>query len=129
MAWVRGEQRNPAEPEEGYYAVKLVKKGPEVGAWIMRISNPISDLPLGERKPLWYVLVNAEAVGSTIEDPELHEELQKVWLFGRKIDKQMYDFLLARYQHYKVFQPDHPFANPLKPIDDLARRLMGPLED
>jgi hypothetical protein len=130
MAWTRGEQRNPAEPEEGHYAVKLVKKGPEVGAWIVRTSNCFSELTVEDgRQPLWYALVNGEAVGAMCEDPELHDEVQKIWLFGRKIDKQEYDYLVARYKSYSANWPDHPYANPEKPIDDTARRMMGPLED
>ena len=116
MVWIRGEQRNPAEPEEGYYAVKLVKKGPAVGA---RIAHGDGN---------WYATINGEhKIGS--EDPELNEFVQQVWLFGRKIDKQEYDFLLARCAAYRLNWPDHPYANPEKPIDDLARRLMGPQED
>lgn len=121
MAWVRGEQRNPAEPEEGYYALKLVKKGPEVGAEIMTA--------IIDKVVWWSCLINGDEQVPPGPDPELHEAVQKIWLFGRKIDKAEYDFLLARYFHYKLLMPDHPYANPEKPIDDTARRLMGPQED
>lgn len=124
MPWIRGDQRNPAEPEEGYYAVRLVKKGPEVGAWIMRTSNYGSPLSVEEgRKSCWLALINGEA-GELNEDPELHEGVQKVWLFGRKIDGQEYSFLLERYRWHKQHMPEHPFANPDKPID---LRLMPPI--
>lgn len=120
MAWVRGEQRNPAEPEEGYYAVKLVKKGPEVGAKIIRRED--SGLVV------WAVVVNYEDACAS-EDPELNGALQQVWLFGRKIDFPEYNYLLERCRFFRLRYPDHPYANPQKPIDDTARRLMGPQED
>jgi hypothetical protein len=120
MAWTRGDQRNPAEPEAGYYALKLVKKGPEVAAQIIR--------EVDYDATRWHVIINGEVHLPSI-DPELNDQVQQVWLFGRKIDDSEYRFLLHRYKHAKDNTPDHPFANPLKPIDDLARRLMGPLED
>lgn len=118
MAWIRGDQRNPAEPEEGYYAVKLVKKGPEVAAYIWS-----THIFAGER--MWECEINGEHKGGHV-DPQLCEAVQQVWLFGRKIDKQEHDFLLSRCAYWKERNPRHPFANPDKPID---LRLMPPIGD
>lgn len=116
MPWIRGDQRNPAEPEPGPYAVKLVKKGPEVAAEI--ITAEIN----GEK--WWSCIINNVEQLPPNPDPELHEGVQKVWLFGRKIDEQEYTFLLERYRWHKQHMPEHPFANPEKPID---LRLMPPI--
>lgn len=112
MAWTRGEQRNPASPEPGFYALKLVKKGVEVGARILYSEG------------LWEARINGNLVGELGEDPELLSEVQKIWLFGRKIDVAEYAFLLARYTHAKAHTPGHPFANPDKPV---SRRALPPI--
>lgn len=114
MAWNREDQRNPDAPEPGFYALRLVKKGPEVGAEI--IFDPFT--------ATWSVDINGETHPPSI-DPQLNDQLQQVWLFGRRIDQQEYDFLLARYKHYLAHDPSHPFANPDKAVD---RRLMKPIE-
>ena len=113
MAWNCEDQRNPDFPESGFYALRLVKKGPEVGATIACIAG------------LWMGKINDGEISEPKEDPQLSETVQKVWLFGRKIDAAEYDFLLARYHHYLAHEPSHPFANPDKPIN---RRLMKPIE-
>lgn len=114
MVFVRGEMRNPADPEPGFYAVRLVKKGIEVAAKI-EVD--------GGGDCIWAVQINGVGAGVT-NDPALCDPLQQVWLFGRKIDEVEYNYLLARYQHYKAHEPDSPYANPEKPVD---RRLMPPM--
>jgi hypothetical protein len=107
MVWIRGDQRNPAEPEEGYYSFKMVKHGVDVGARIWRDVLPAS---IGDISG-WSSSIN-NVDKDFVVDPELSEPMQQIWLFGKKISKSEYDFLLARYDTYKNYWPDHPFAKP-----------------
>lgn len=43
--------------------------------------------------------------------------LLSVFLFGREITKEQYDWRLAASRHAKINDPSHPAANPDKPID------------
>jgi len=107
MAWVRGEQRDPDKPEPGYYAVKLVKNGPEVAAKIWR----------GHLTEGWWATDNDGQSAEIHSDPQLNETLQRIWLFGRKISEEEYSFMIARADHAKRFFPNSPWANPMKPLD------------
>lgn len=119
MPWDKGELRNPATPEPGFYSMRLVKKGPPVAACIRRTA-----VEHQEDSALWYALINGEHTGECDADPELCSGVQRVWLSGKRIDQAEYDFLLARYKFYAAHHPDHPFANPNKPVE---RRLMPPI--
>jgi hypothetical protein len=114
MAWARGDQRNPDSPEPGYYAVRMVKRGVEVGAVI---KGP-------PEYELWGALINGEVRGEIHADPQLASGVQYVWLTGRKIDRGEYDFLIARCQYYKQHDPFDPRGDPNKPVN---RRLMKPI--
>jgi hypothetical protein len=112
MPWQPDDPRQPDAPESGFYAMRLVKKGPEVGALIEHMGQ------------YWLAKINDEWAGEMTEDPQLHDGVQRIWLSGRRIDAQEYEYLLARYHFYKKHEPNHPFANPDKPIN---RRLMKPI--
>ena len=113
MTWVRGEQRDPDKPEEGYYALKLVKGGPEVAACIFRVPATGPEHALYA----WHAMADDEQLGITHEDPQLADGVQQVWLFGRRVSQQEYDFMLARARHAKLHDPQSPWANPRKPLD------------
>lgn len=110
MAWIRGEQRDPDKPEPGFYALKLVKKGPEVAARIFKMEALFGQY-------LWGAMIDGEFVGDYVEDPQLQQGVQQIWLFGRKIGLQEYEFMLARAAHAKQHEPNSPWANPRRPID------------
>ena len=113
MVWVRGEQRDPDKPEEGYYALKLVKGGPEVAACILRVPSEAVEHSLYE----WGARADDEPLGISHLDPQLANGVQQVWLFGRRISQQEHDFMLARARHAKLHDPQSPWANPRKPLD------------
>jgi len=112
MVFCRGEQRDPGEPEEGYYAIKLVKGGPEVAAEIC--AGQAVGVPL---VTIWFAKIDGEISGTFHPDPQLIDSVQQIWLFGRKITEQEYDFMLARARHAKLHDPQSPWANPRKPLD------------
>jgi len=105
MAWVRGEQRDPDKPEPGFYAVKLVKGGPEVGALIDKVGG------------FWLAKIEEDWVGEPTDDPQLADGVQQIWLFGRRITAQEHDFMLARAAYARHHDPQSPWANPRKPLD------------
>ncbi len=102
--WRRDEIRNMDSPEPGFYALKLVKKGPEVGGLIAFLDG------------LWVGSINSSIDGCPNTDPQLADNVQRIWLHGRRIDQSEYNYLLARYQHAVAHDPSSPFANPERPI-------------
>lgn len=114
MAWARGEKRDPNTPEEGFFAVRLVKKGVECGAKLVL------------RGETWTAYVNEELTGTSNDNavPGVYGPIERVWLFGRRIDQAEYYFLIARYRHAKEHDPESVFANPDRPINF---RLMKPI--
>ena len=114
MPWHK-EDRSPDRPVPGYFAVKLVKGGVECAAQVIEHEDgTISGL------------INGEPVADGEEDKTktFPDKLQNIWLFGRVIDKDEYEYLLARLQHYRRHDPLDPRARPHERVN---RRLMKPI--
>ena len=107
--------RSPDSPVPGLYAVRLTRGGVECAARIIQDDDGnLSGLINGE------FVRDGEADGNQT----FPDKLQNIWLWGRKIDQSEYDYLLARYRHYRANDPSDPRA---RPNDKVNRRLMKPI--
>lgn len=108
--------KNDADrPVSGYFAVRLVRGGVECAAQVIEHNDGT-----------WSGLINGEPVldGDVDVGRTFPDRLQNIWLFGRKVDKTEYDYLLARYLYYKENDPTDPRGNPKLKVN---RRLMKPI--
>jgi hypothetical protein len=107
--------QSPDSPVPGFFAVRLTRGGVECAAQIiMDDEGNLSGLINGE-------IVRDGEVDANLTFPD---KLQNIWLWGRKIDKGEYDYLLARYHHYRINDPADPRARPKEKVN---RRLMKPI--
>lgn len=105
-----------ANPQPGFFQLRLVKLGPFVPARIARTcvctvnggdAQAEHDWrPTCDRFPPLEATINGEPA-----------DLYRVWLGGRAITKAEFDFLTADTAHARQFRPDSPRANPRTPID------------
>jgi hypothetical protein len=114
MPWQRDKQSADC-PVPGFFAVKLTRGGVECAAQIIQHED-------GH----WSGLINGDLVTDNEVDTgrTFPDKLQNIWLFGRKIGKPEYDYLLARYLHYQKNDPSDPRARPGEKVN---RRLMKPI--
>lgn len=113
MVWIKGEKRDVDHPEPGFYALRLVRKGPEVASTIECVDG------------VWRATINGEPDGEDNIDPQIASGVQRVWLWGRYIPESEYRYLLARHRHAVEHDPTSPYANPEKPIDLRAIPVIG----
>lgn len=110
-------RRGTEKPMPGLYAWRFVKGAVEVGAEIRYAPTPDPDFPDNpqDRSPLWWANVNGQ------EDPEPQptpsETVWSIYVFGRRIDRAEYQFLLADREWAREHAPHRPEANPTKPVD------------
>lgn len=99
--------RAPAEPQCGYFKRRLVVGGEWVGARIWR--DPEIDLETS--KPTGRDVIRCEVNGRP-SDPV------REWdrLYRYPVKKSEFAFEIADADHAKRYRPDHPKANPSKPI-------------
>lgn len=97
--------RDVARPEPGYFRLRLVRHGPWVPARIVR-------RPDGQ----WQAIVNGESYRAD-PDPGRAPWVFRIWHGGRVIDRAAYLEMLRVKGWAQAHQPDHPAANPRKPID------------
>lgn len=95
---------SPDRPVAGYYQRKLVRGG----TWV-----PVKLWQEGEE---WKALIDGKSFDGDIYD-------LWVWASAHPISESEYRFLLARSSHAKRWLPDHPFAQPQRPVDWLKTPL------
>lgn len=102
----RTEYRGPHTAVEGFYRIKIVRKGPWVGAEIRFEGD----------KAVAYVdgQLSLGTSGGWEQDA-----VDRIALWGEPITEPEHRFLLAQAEHARKHRPDHPAANPKKPIDFL----------
>jgi hypothetical protein len=71
-----------AEPQPGYFRIRMVRKGPHVAARITR--------QLG----FWSASINGESCGASHPDPAQADGVYRIWSTGIQITKTEYDALL-----------------------------------
>lgn len=97
------------KPEPGYYATRLVRRGPEVAAriWMEPPIDPITKEPM-DRPPMMLATLGGKPI-----DPH------RLWVMvaGRTIDKAKFDYLSGVKTWAEQHAPDAPEANPKKAVD------------
>jgi hypothetical protein len=98
-------QRVVDQPKVGYFKLRLVKRGPWVGARIDQIDGK------------WVATIDGTEQSPGHEDPVEAKGVLKVWHAGQFISQPEYNYLVQLAAWAREHSPDHPAANPGKPID------------
>lgn len=109
----------PIAPQHGaLFRIRLVRKGPYVAARVDLEDGLWWITQAGERLTQPYREDQLEEVinGAVMEGKAFSHPLVRLLVFGQPIDEQEYDFLIAEAKWAKQHAPEHPAANPDKPI-------------
>lgn len=101
------EPRPIDNPQPGYFALRLVRGGPKVGAQIVH-----------ENGIFYAVIDGMQKLGS--DDPHLADQVDRIWTWGEFISESEYRYLVERSAWAKKYDPNSPLANPTQPINLLA---------
>lgn len=100
----------PDLPIEGYYRIRMVRGGPwvPVKIWFAPPADPDNPDELLDRSPRWQATRNGEAC-----------DVWTVWPFcaDKTITKDEYDYMLAHGEWARAHSPNHPSADPRRPVD------------
>jgi hypothetical protein len=110
---------SPGTPIAGYYAMRLAKGGIKVAVRVW-FGPPTIDGETQDRSPRWCCSVDGitDKLVDGVRVP-LDPIDDEVWPFCalHPIDQTEFLFLLKRTTWARTESPDHPAANPRKPID------------
>jgi hypothetical protein len=112
-------------PEPGAFKLRLVPRGWQVPARIVRESSPGVVTGAGEPVLLWHAVIDGIARHPNI-DPANAEDVARIWHGGERIDETEYRWLVATGDWARAHDPRHPAANPLYPIDPSRLRPLKP---
>jgi hypothetical protein len=108
-----------SQPREGFYRTRLLAKGPWVGVMIWW-GKPIVDGETQDRAPRWCAAVDGKT-DKLDENAGCHVPLEVhdvwPWCCDEKIDHWEFGFMKNRARWARAHAPDHPDANPRRPID------------
>lgn len=118
-SWWRAALRGKAlivsdDPQCGFFKRRLVKDGPFVPAriWLDQDVDPeTGELCDDER-------LQCEVNGSYADPLDAWQ-----WLCANPITEQEFKYMEALREHAALHEPDHPMADPRKPIDQLKTPL------
>jgi len=110
-----------AEPRKGFYRSRLIRDGIHVGVMIWH-GRPVISGEGQDRSPRWCCAVD----GFTTDDAGELLDPYGVWPWcaGHPISHREYAFLKRRRRWAKQHAPEHPAAQPRRPVD---RRAMKPI--
>lgn len=91
-------------PEPGYFAIRLVRRGPWVAARIVHDESG------------WWAIIDGVRSPPHI-DPVYADDVFRIWHGGRIIEETEYNHILNVREWARKQSPDHPSANPREPID------------
>ena len=108
-----------ANPVPGPYLVRLVPRGWQVAAKIMRDGDLFQVEVDGARLSDRWTLDELPdlCAAATIAGALFDHPLFKIVLFGKPCDEATYRHRLAMKEYCRQHQPDHPCLSPLRPID------------
>lgn len=108
--------RPTSRPQPGYFAVRLVRGGVEVAAQILYgpSRDPVTNQPLDRS---WHYSVTLDGVPDADPRPEPNDLVTMVWIYGRRIERAEYEFLLADRAWARRHRPDSPEAKPREAVD------------
>jgi len=100
-------------PEPGLFAIRMVRRGPEVAAKIAETAGMLRAWINGEMQHAHDLPADAHWTDQFLA----HDPVSRVWINGRLIDQAEYDFLLQTAQ-WAARNPicGHPLARPDQPI-------------
>src|SRR5262245_39905323 len=111
------------QPEVGFYTCRLGKHGPKVAVRIWW-GEPIFDGEAQDRSHRWNIEVDGETDRIERDDDgkpigRVLLDVDEYWPFccGSPITESEYRFLLRRVAWARKHDPQHPVANPRRPID------------
>lgn len=109
-------------PQEGFYAIKLVRGGPRVAVRIW-FGPAIIDGEEQDRAPGWFVEIDGRTDRWEKDDTgyrcRVPLEVDRAWPFCAKdpITESEYRYLVAHAGWAREHSPDHPKAQPRKAVD------------
>lgn len=109
-----GAPMHPNEPQCGWYKRRLVKAAAFVPARIWIVSE--IDIGTGE-------LLDDEEFQCEVDGQYAEAYEQWSYLAGNPIPEQEFNYMTALRRHAQVNEPDHPMADPRKPVDWLRAPL------
>ena len=112
------------DPKPGFFKVRMVKGGSWVGAKIEY--GPGNDPETGEpldRSYQWYVEINGEPAGSPSPDPWLADGIERVWVYGKRITEEEFNYLIDDRAWAAEHAQHLPEAQPKKKVDILKASL------
>lgn len=116
-------QGRSTTPEPGLFRIKLVKGGPYVAAEIRHEPprDPVTKEFL-DRSYYWYAVIDGEA--EPVRGIQPTYKVDQIWLFGEKIDRMHYAWLLEDRAWAKRWAPESAEANPRRPVDLGKERII-----
>lgn len=106
MTWT---PRAVDKPEPGFFRLRLIKGGPWVPAQIRRVGTE------------WHATIAGvlSVYQSELDDscPSDAVAVWRIWHGGKEINEDDYQLMLQRMAWARRDMPDHPAANPDKPVD------------
>ena len=91
-------------PTPGFYLVRLVPKGPFVGAQIAHDDTG------------WWSMLDG-VYSDPVDDPVWLTDVEKIHAYGRMTTMAEVQFRLGLKRYQQIYNPDAPAANPRKPIN------------
>ena len=107
------------EPRAGFYTTRLSRDGIMVGVMFWH-GCPVIGGERQDRSPRWCVAVDGNTIN---DDGELLDPFE-TWPFCKPTTHREFGFLKRHARWARTHDPDHPRANPRRPID---RRAMRPI--
>lgn len=103
----RADDDRGGAPEPGFYTVRQCRGGPWVPARIMH--DPANGL--------WSATIDGAAAGRPAEDPLTHEDLMRIWHWGKRSNANEHGYLASLKAWAEQNQPEHPLLHPRRRID------------
>lgn len=104
-------------PVAGFYARRLVRKGIEVPAMVW-FGQPVIEGERQDRSPRWCIAIDGASDRFDKEQGcRVPLDAHDFWPLGKRVSHTEYAFLRRRARWAREHAPDHPAANPRKPVD------------
>lgn len=105
MAEAYPKKRVVDQPQPGLFKMRLVRRGPFVPAKIEKIDGK------------WTATINGAEQWPPSADPVAAAGVLRIWHGAAAITAQEYEYLIELKAWAEASAPEHPAANPTKPID------------
>lgn len=96
--------RQSDTPKPGFYLLRLIRKGPWVGAQIVHDNDG------------WRTMVDGTWSGPS-NDPWLLPDMERIHYYGRESTASEVEYRIGKARWAAIYKPDAIEANPKRPID------------